>query len=265
MCSFSIGYTKSVNISDYQFSLHTHDEYEIFMFLEGDAHYVVDGKYYSLEPHDIIIIRRNEMHRIFHHNLNTLYSRLVIMVEPEFFKINNCSEYERQFTEIHEGRGHKISADIVRSSGLHDAIMRLKKYTNDFNNINTAIAKATITEILHIINEVKLFTDDDTPNSQLRSIMTYVNSNYTSNITLEEIADKFFISKYYLCHMFKKATGLTLHKYITQKRISLAKTYISQGVNITSAVMDAGFNNYSSFYRAYTKEFGITPKEGMKL
>ncbi len=265
MSDFSCGYVKEIHTVDYKFKLHTHDEYEIFMFLEGDAHYVVEGKYYSLEPYDIIIIRRNEMHRIFHHNSNNSYGRLIIMVNPEFFKNNNCQEYERQFTEIHEGVGHKISADVVRSSGLYDAIMRLKKYSNDFSVTNTSIVNSSIIEILHLINGVKLFTQDDSPNSQLSSIMTYVNSNYMSNITLEDIAARFFVSKYHLCRMFKKATGLTLHKYITQKRISLAKTYISEGINITSAVMYAGFNNYSSFYRAYIKEYGITPKDGMKL
>ena len=93
--------------------------------------------------------------------------------------------------------------------------------------------------------------------------MSYINNNYNSNISLGDVAEKFFISKYHLCHMFKKATGLTVHRYITQKRITNVRESMGEGINITSAVINAGFSSYSSFYRSYIKEYGIPPKEGL--
>ena len=259
--SFGDGRNLKVDMSKYQ--LHTHDEYEIFFFLEGDAHYVVEGKNYSLEHGDIIVIRRHEMHRIFHHSADVPYSRCVLMVSPEFFKNHNCPQYERQFIEINEGVGNKISAKVVRSSGLYDAFVRARKYSENFTITDSPVLQSVVTEILHLINEVTLFAHDDIPNNQIKEIMTFINNKYTENICLEDIAEKFFISKYHLCHMFKKATGLSVHRYITQKRITKVREYILDGTNITSAVVNAGFNNYSTFYRAYLREFSKPPKEGL--
>lgn len=81
---YTIGDTIAQSPSNEHFYLHTHSAYEIFFFLEGDAKYIVEEKQYDLAPGDIIIIRKNEMHRIFH-NSNKKYRRIVIMVTPEFF------------------------------------------------------------------------------------------------------------------------------------------------------------------------------------
>ena len=70
--------------SNDHFYLHAHSEHEIFMFMEGDSKYVVEDKNYDLSPGDIIIIKKHEMHRIYH-NSDKKYRRLVLMVFPEFF------------------------------------------------------------------------------------------------------------------------------------------------------------------------------------
>lgn len=226
---------------------------------------MVEGKNYSLETGDIIVIRRHEMHRIFHHSTDVLYSRCVLMVSPEFFRTHNCLQYERQFKEINDGVGNKINAKVVRSSGLYDAFLRAKKYSDSFNVKDSPVLQAIVIEILHLINEVTLFAHDDIPNNQIKEIMTFINNKYIENISLEEIADKFFISKYHLCHIFKKATGLSVHRYITQKRINKTRELVADGENITSAVLNSGFNNYSTFYRAYMREYGKPPKQGLAL
>lgn len=264
MNDYSISYINKVHTVNSRFRLHTHDEYEIFLFLEGDSHYVVEGKNYNLTPGDMIIIRRHEMHRIFHHS-NALYSRFVLMINPSFFVNNNCPQYEKQFESLPDGQGNKIAAEVVRNSGLYDAYLRLKKYTNDFKENDSSVVNAVIIEFLHLLSEVTLFTHDDIPNKQIKAIITYINNNFTKSLKLEDVSSKFFISKYHLCHLFKKATGITYHRYITQKRITHVREQVAKGVNITNAVLNSGFNSYSSFYRAYTKEFGHCPKDSIKL
>ena len=84
---YSIGYSCNEDPSNEKFQLHNHDEYELLLFLEGDATYVVEEKSYTLEPGDIILIRKHEMHRIYH-NRPACYRRSIMMVAPEFFKEN---------------------------------------------------------------------------------------------------------------------------------------------------------------------------------
>lgn len=242
------------------FYLHSHDCCEIYMFLEGDSKYVVEEKNYSLEPYDMIIIRKHEMHRVYHY-APSRYRRYVLWVSHEFFEKNNCTDYEKPFTDFSVRRGNKIPGDIVRSSGLYNAFMRLEKYTDGFSETNTAIEKAIITEILYLINTIHVFSGADKLQSPIKKVITYINNHYTESVSLSALEKRFFISKYHLCRLFKEATGLTVHKYITDKRLNYACELKSSGLTLSDAAMRAGFANYSAFYRAYIQKFGTSPKE----
>ena len=149
----SVGYYVPSN-SNYH--LHCHDEYEIYMFLEGDSKYVVEDKTYQLNPDDIIIIKKNEMHRVWH-NSSTPYRRLIINVSPEFFKENACQEYEGVFLETKHSYGNKIHAELVHASGLYDAIQRFGVFTDAFVNFQAPVAKSGLIEILYYINKISSF------------------------------------------------------------------------------------------------------------
>ena len=246
------------------FMLHVHDNYEIFMFIEGDAKYVVEENVHNLEPFDVIIIRKNQLHRIYH-NSTKKYKRMIINISPRFFEENNCPEYERQFNSPPLiSMGNKISGKAVKSSGLYDAFMRLLKYRDESEDDESPVVKASITEILYIINNIKYDYESSTDNPQLKEVIEYINENFTGDVSLSELEKRFFISKYHLCRIFQKATGLTVHQYITKKRLAFSNEMMKSGKNINDVAESAGFNNYSSFYRAYVNEFGKKPKDEKK-
>lgn len=245
------------------FQLHNHNDYEILLFLEGDAKYIVEDKSYTLEPGDLIIIRKHEFHRIYH-NSPSAYRRVVLMVSPSFFQENDCTGYESQFLNVPLGTGHKIAADTVRSGGLYDAFIRYKKYSENYSIPPQApILKAAITEILYLISQISHFSSSDVSTAPIKSVILYLNNNYDTDVTLDSLQKNFFISKYYLCREFRKATGLTIHEYIRRKRLTKVRELCSQGCRISSAAMEAGFHDYSSFYRAYLKEYGAPPRKDL--
>lgn len=249
--------------SNDHFYLHAHGEHEIFMFMEGDSKYVVEDKNYDLSPGDIIIIRKHEMHRIYH-NSNKKYRRLVLMVFPEFFSEFNCAEYENVFLSNDSGLGNKINAETVHSSGLYDAFLRLKKYSTDFTQLYTPIADSIMIEILHLINHISMFEKAESSNKVIKGVIHYINNHFTEKITLDALCEKFYVSKYYLCHIFKESTGLTVHEYVKQKRLTLAKDFVREGKTLTEAALLSGFSDYSSFYRAYMKKNKQNPKSESK-
>ena len=245
------------------YHLHNHDEYEILLFLEGDAKYIVEERTYSLEPCDIIVIRKHEMHRIYHNSM-TRYRRVVLAVSPSFFQQNHCTEYEVQFSKAPKGTGNKISADIVRSCGLFDAFSRYKQYSENYAlDVNSPILVSILIEILYLINKTSGFTSSDMTGTPMKSVLLYLNNRYAEDISLDMLGDKFYLSKYHLCRAFKKATGLTIHEYIRRKRLTRVRELRAEGKNITQAAMEAGFHDYSSFYRAYLKEHGNPPKSDL--
>ena len=86
---FLFGEGLTTNPLNQTFHLHSHNSYEVFMFFEGDAEYIVDEKRYSLTPGDVIIIKKQKMHRI-HHLSNKNYHRLAFTIHPDFFIYNHC-------------------------------------------------------------------------------------------------------------------------------------------------------------------------------
>lgn len=247
--------------SNENFQLHIHQDYEILLFLEGDTKYIIEENVYTLEPGDVVVIRKNQMHRAFH-NSPARYDRIVLNVPPEFFEKNGCREYEQQFINKVGSFGDKIDAETVKSSGLYDAFMRAQKYSEGFGkNVCAPVVRAIIIEILHILNNINSYSEADKTDGQLKEIIKYLNANFTQNITLSELEERFFISKYHLCHIFPKATGITVHQYITNKRMALAEDMIKEGRSVGESALVSGFNSYSSFYRAYVQKYGKPPKQ----
>ena len=80
-------------------------------------------------------------------------------------------------------------------------------------------------------------------------------------MSLEQLSKAFFVSKYHIAHVFKDNIGLSIHQYITKKRLNLCKEAISGHMSITQAYQMFGFGDHSSFYRAFKKEYGISPKD----
>lgn len=256
---YSAEFAKISNPTKKQFRLHNHLMHEILIFLEGDAKYVVEEKNYDLEPGDIIIIRNQEMHRI-HHNSDKEYSRIVLMVSPEFFKKYDCPEYEQAFLDKSKNNGNKISAELVHSSGLYAAISRLRKYSEDFSDIYSPVAESMMIEIMYLINKISMFEKPDTANKIIKNVISYINKHFTEEITLDTLSEKFFVSKYHLCHIFKQATGLTVQEYVRRKRLTLARELHEAGKTLTEAAIASGFSDYSTFYRAYMKINKTSPK-----
>ena len=257
---YRVNETIEKTTSNDNFFLHDHDSYEILFFLEGDSKFVIEGKNYFLESGDVIIVRKHEMHRVYH-NSNACYHRVVLKVTPNFFISHNCPDYEKQFLNSQMGIANRIKSDYVHSSGLYDAFMRLKKYSKDYTAENEPVVDAIVMEILFLINQTGHFSMSDAHDSLVEQIISYINNHYTEDIDLLTLTSRFFISKSYLCKIFLKATGLTVHDYICRKRLNKVRELRQNGKSISEAAMLSGFSDYSSFYRTYKKLMGCSPKD----
>lgn len=261
---YSVRETHTTTPINTDFKFETHEYYEILLFLEGDAKFIIEDRTYTLNPYDVIIVRKNELHRL---SLNRAvpYSRIVIHVYPSFFQQYECTEYETQFLNVITGIDNKIPGNVVRSSGLYDAFMKYSKYSNHGTiRENTPILRSMIMEILYLINNTTNFSTADYSSGPMDAIILYLNNNYTEDITLEMLERQFFLTKNHLCRAFRNATGITIFSYIRKKRLVKVQELVANGMSINDAAQMSGFHDYSSFYRAYKKEFGISPKQLLK-
>lgn len=242
------------------YEYHTHNLYEFLMLIEGDTSFIIDGNKYKLNPYDLTIPGKDQIHRIYHDSVKP-YDRICVFVMPEFFIENNIKELEDGFLKKALSTQRKISHEICLKSGLHDVFMRMKKYSDNFTNPYKAVVKSTIIEMIYIINSLDVVPTKDNKNSLIKSIINYINDNFKDELSLDELSNEFYVSKHHLCRIFKKETGMSVYNYITLKRLSLVQKLKSDGLLITQASQMAGFKNYSSFYRAHIKFHKQNPSQ----
>ncbi len=123
--------------------------------------------------------------------------------------------------------------------------------------------QSIVIEILYLLSKTRTFVRADVVDENMERIIAYVNEHYTEPITLELLSEIGYLSVYHLCRQFRKITGLTVHQYITKKRLSLVRELVNTQ-SIGDAANLAGFSSYTSFYRAYKQEYGVPPKYELK-
>ena len=116
-------------------------------------------------------------------------------------------------------------------------------------------------QILRVTQEAPMLQSAQSSPDTMQRVMAYINEHYAQPLTLDEIADAFFISKSYLSHEFVRYTNTSVYEYIQFRRICGAKLLIASGVSLTDAAFQSGFNSYSSFLRTFRKTAGISPTD----
>ena len=91
--------------------------------------------------------------------------------------------------------------------------------------------------------------------------MQYISENIRNPLSLEEIAGQLFISKYHLSHAFSAEVGISVYRYILLRRLLMARQLLTEGEPAGQVCRSCGFSDYTSFYRAFKSEYGISPRE----
>ncbi len=243
------------------FALHNHDNlYEIVMLVKGDCEFHVEGNIYKLCPYDVMLVRPFEMHHIVCLS-DTVYDRIILYIKPEYFDEKNC----RQFLDVLENRrlgtGNILSYNISERS-LSECIKRLDLYAKEEQY---QVMDGVLMEFLYLLNKAKSSAKDiHSRNERIRNVIMYINDNLDGDLSLDTIAAECYISKNYLCNLFKRYTGYTVNHYITYKRILYVQELYKNGKTLLQSCIDAGFKSYSGFYRAYVGIMGQPPKHMIK-
>lgn len=239
------------------FNLHNHDDlYEIMLFLSGDCEFRVEGNVYRLHPRDIVLTRPFELHRISFLSGKT-YERIIIYIKPEYFKNHSCEKYLDILENRSLGTGNLIMSDVTGSA--QGCIKRMLSYAQSGEY---EVADKILFELLYLLNNsggtLRNFDADD---ERVRGIIMYINEHLDGELGLDLLSRRFFLSKNYICSLFKRCTGYTINNYINHKRIMLVQELHRNGQTLIQASMEAGYKNYSNFYRAHMRLLGKPPRE----
>ena len=246
---------------------HTHDYYEFYFFLEGAVSYLIEKQLYSLKAGDVVAIPPGIHHKAVIHNFEKPYRRFVLWISIDYYeRIRQMSEdYFYIIRLAREKKQYVFPNDAVAFSSIQSRIFHLIEeiHWDRFGKeekifIGICDLFLHLSRLVYENNHPRKLKEDQ---NLYENIIQYIDTQLDQDLSLERLAGKFYASKYHIAHIFKENTGISIHQYIMKKRLAACQDAILSNISITKAYLMFGFKDYSSFYRAFKKEYGISPKE----
>lgn len=263
--TYRLFHLKDKNTKEFEF--HYHDFHKIIVFLKGNVTYLIEGKAHYLKPWDILLVNRHDIHKPIIDSQEE-YERIILWIDSDFIQSQNDSSCDitNCFQLANEKSVNLIRLDPNLQTKVRQIIFELEHSLSSEEFGNTLLSNALFIQFMVYLNRIFLGEQYETTSDsfrcdkQVERILDYLNQHITEELSIDTLAQKFFISKYYFMHKFKQETGFTVHNYIQQKRLLLSCKLIKEGIPIVKASEQCGFKDYSSFLRAFKKMFGRSPR-----
>lgn len=242
------------------FSYHYHDFHKIIVFISGKVTYHIEGKAYHLKPRDILLVSQGAIHKP-EIDPSVPYERYIFWIRDDL----SCQELNTCFQKANDRSFNLVRADSALQERLKDLLPEIEQTLQNKHFGDSVLRDALFTQFMIYINRIFLRTSSSpdkkaySSDTQVEQLLKYINRNLSENLSIDQLAERFFLSKYHMMRKFKNETGYTIHNYITSKRLLMARSLISQGIPVMKAALASGFHDYTTFVRAYKKQFGKAP------
>lgn len=259
---------RDVSFSNAQLNLHSHTFYElIYCCNDCSAEYLVGADRYRLQKGDIVFVPPGISHRpLLQEHMEEPYERYVLWCSQEFVDMF-VENFTTKETQIPYGT-------LLRTGGTKWELLGgyfrrgVWEAENQAAGWRAAVIGNTITLLTLIGRSIQERTASvlkaEKPDL-LNEVLAYIELHLNEKITLEETAKHFYVSVSTITQLFRQKMGTSFYRCVTQQRLIAAKTLIAEGKNLEDISRSVGFTDYSSFYRAFKKEYGITPRRYTQL
>lgn len=250
-------------------NMHIHDCYELYFSISGGKQFLIDSRFYTVCSGDIFFINQFESHHLTQID-KEIHERIVLSIYPDYLKQLSSFKTDLSYCFFNRNNhfGHKISLSLEEQKRF---LFFVHKITSVIDYGIDLLEQSYFIELMVFLNgifhkrekkseQTKIIKSSAT-HEQVDHILTYINQNITTPLTIEQLSKQFYLSSSYLCRIFKESTGMTINKYIIAKRITIAKSLLAEGYNVNEACEQCGFHDYSNFLKAFTKAVGISPKK----
>ena len=238
---------------------HAHDFLELYLFLDGSVTYYIEDQVYDLCPGDLLIIPPGRMHRPVIANERAAYERMVLWVELDYIARIDSAAGELQAALRGIGaNGYRVPLrgdDLIFAASLFRRIVKMER-----GGVFTSSAiRLYLKDAFEAYSLVEKEARGET--AVIPQVIRYLTEHFREPLRLDDLAARFFISKSYLNRHFKAYTNATVYAYLMALRITHARRMLREGATAAEAGRECGFSDYSTFYKAFKAQTGITQQE----
>ena len=248
------------------FDYHYHDFDKVVFQLGGKVTYHVEGRSYFLKPYDLLLVGRNMIHKPVIDPAEP-YERMVLWLGGGYLAARGGADCRLETCfDLAEARHFHLlrpkGEDRLRYRELFE---RLEAALADQGFGGRLLADTCLLQLLIAVNRDVLpepAADDAAYrfDPKMEEVTRFIGEHLAEDLSIDRLAGEFYLSRYYLMHRFKEVYGITAHQYIRQKRLLRAAEEIRRGTPVLKAAMEAGFNDYSAFLRAFQAAYGMSPR-----
>ena len=249
-----------------ELDFHFHEFDKLVILLSGSVDYLVEEQRYALTPWSVLLVRHHAIHKaVIDRSLP--YERIILYLDRRYFErvfpgagLMDC------FDQADRRRRHMLTASEEQLSELRGAIEAYERAAGDERIGAQTMRETLIIQLLIHINrlhEAAPERAEQTGDPKLRQVLSYINEHFRESLTVEALAERFYMSPYHFMRQFKAQTGSTVHAYVRQKRLMNAARLLREGVPAARAAAESGYGDYSAFHRAFKESFGVSPGKMM--
>lgn len=222
--------------------MHAHDYYELYYLAAGSREYFVEDTIFSVEAGDFVLIAPGKLHRT-----GGEYGMRILVCFTEDFLL-------RTFTRTAVSRLLACFENLKLSPRREDLVSLLEAIETAEDETEFALRLGVLLQVLCHCEKAELSGDP------VSAMVAYINANFASIRSISQIAERFYISKFHLCRVFKEAMKITVIDYLNQVRIRNACRYLrSSDKEVGDIALLCGFRDAAYFSNVFKKLTGMSP------
>lgn len=246
---------------------HFHDGFEIHFTLTNGTTYQIDERKFDSDAGTIALFSSEELHRV-SIDRSKLYERYFVLFKPSFIEeiTTNFPFLLEIFSKHQKVDCIELTSDQrLKVINLYEEMIRCNQKRDELYELLNL--KLKLTELLVLLN--KIFYSDEKlhkpvsydHHQTISEIVAFIKEKYMNEITLDDMSERFFISKSTLIRAFKNALGMTPNQYLIYTRIMKSRELLEQGYSVKQVSEKIGYRDESSYIKKFKELQAESPKQ----